>query len=169
MTKGWIKRVKAHDVPVPRTIKEALSKSNKYREFWLNGIRYEFSRMIKMGVFRLMDRTKAKGKKLLKSTWAFRVKPDLNGYCDRFRARLCACGYSQVYGLHFKETFAPTARGESLRVFLLYALMHGHFIGGVDFKSAYLNAYLDYDLFMKPPAGTHLISTNDSPSITSQS
>ena len=161
VTKGWIKQVKARDVPVPRTIKQALDKSNRYRKFWLKGIRYEFHRMIKMGVFRLVNRYKLKGDKLLKSTWSFRVKPDERGFCDRFRARLCACGYSQVYGVHFKETFAPTARGESLRVFLTHALERKLFLGSADFKSAYLNAKLDYDLYMRVPSGTDLISSEE--------
>ena len=40
------------------------------------------------------------------------------------KARLVAQRYSQVEGIDFRETFAPMARLESIRILLAYAAHH---------------------------------------------
>jgi hypothetical protein len=54
----------------------------------------------------------------------FHNKQDEFGVVRRNKARLVAKGYSQVKGLHFKETFAPVARLESINILLAYATHH---------------------------------------------
>lgn len=44
---------------------------------------------------------------------------------ERYKARLVAQGYSQVHGVDYTETVAPTIRRESLRIFLAVAAMLG--------------------------------------------
>jgi hypothetical protein len=41
------------------------------------------------------------------------------------KARLIAQGYSQVEGLDFRETFAPVARLEVIRILLAFAAFKG--------------------------------------------
>jgi hypothetical protein len=41
------------------------------------------------------------------------------------KARLIAQGYSQVEGLDFRETFAPVARLEVIRILLAFAASKG--------------------------------------------
>jgi hypothetical protein len=43
----------------------------------------------------------------------------------RNKAHLVAQGYSQVEGLDFRETFAPVARLESIRILLAFATSKG--------------------------------------------
>jgi hypothetical protein len=57
----------------------------------------------------------------------------------RNKARLVAKGYAQVAGLDFKETFAPVARLESIRILLAYAAHHSFRLFQMDVKSAFLN------------------------------
>jgi hypothetical protein len=58
----------------------------------------------------------------IKNNWVFKVKR--NGI---FRARLVACGYSQVTGVNFQESFAPVIYDVTFRMlkilFLLSALV----------------------------------------------
>ena len=42
----------------------------------------------------------------------------MDGEIERFKARLVARGFSQVQGEDFNETFAPTMRIDTLRIFL---------------------------------------------------
>lgn len=45
----------------------------------------------------------------------FKVKYNLDKFIKRYKAKLVAQKFSQVYGIDYMETFVPTIRGESLR------------------------------------------------------
>jgi hypothetical protein len=49
--------------------------------------------------------------------WVFRNKQDRDGIVVRNKVRLVAQGYTQVKGLDFRETYAPVARLEVIRIF----------------------------------------------------
>ena len=55
----------------------------------------------------------------------FRVKYNFNGSVERFKARLVAQGISQVHGIDYTKSFAPTLYRESLRIFLALAIAWG--------------------------------------------
>lgn len=52
------------------------------------------------------------GQKAIGLKWVFKVKYNPNGSIARFKARLVAQSFSQVNGIDFSETFAPTVRKE---------------------------------------------------------
>ena len=86
----------------------------------------------------------------------FKVKYSPDGSIARFKARLVAQGYSQIPGIDFVETFAPTVRRESLRIYLALCVMLGLAIHQVDIVGAYLESLLDdneFPIYMKPPPG----------------
>ena len=56
------------------------------------------------------------GKKAIGNTWVYKVKKDENGNIERFKARLCAQGFSQRQGIDFDQTFSPVVRIDTLRV-----------------------------------------------------
>jgi len=58
------------------------------------------------------------GRREIGCKWVFKVKYDEAGRIEKFKARLVAQGFSQIRGIDFEETFAPTVRRESLRIFL---------------------------------------------------
>ena len=49
--------------------------------------------------------------------WVFKVKNHKNRQVIRYKARLIAQGFLQVYRVNFRKTFASTVRRESLRMF----------------------------------------------------
>ena len=98
------------------------------------------------------------GRKAIGSKWVFKVKYHPDGSVARFKARLVAQGFSQVQGIDFSETFAPTVRRESLRIYLALCLMLNLFIHQVDIVGAYLESPLgdnELPIFMKLPPGMH--------------
>ncbi len=96
------------------------------------------------------------GQKTIRSKWVFKVKYHPDGSVARFKARLVAQGFSQVPGIDFSETFAPTVRRESLRIYLALCLMLNLFIYQVDIVGVYLESLLgdiEFPIFMKLPPG----------------
>jgi hypothetical protein len=63
-----------------------------------------------------------------------------------------AKGYAQVAGLDFKETFAPVARLESIRI-LAYAAHHSFRLFQMDVKSAFLNRPIKEEVYVEQPPG----------------
>lgn len=97
-------------------------------------------------------------RKAIGSKWVFKVKYHPYGSVHRFKARLVAQGFSQVPGIDFSETFAPTVRRESLRIYLAICLFLNLFIHQVDIVGAYLESALsdnELPIFMKLPPGMH--------------
>jgi hypothetical protein len=58
---------------------------------------------------------------IIGTKWVFKNKQGKDGQVVRNKARLVAQGFSQVEGLNFRETFAPVARLEAIRIFLAFA------------------------------------------------
>ena len=54
--------------------------------------------------------------------WTFTVKYALDGSIERYRARLVAHGFSQLYGVYYEETFAPVAKLKTVQVLLSLAV-----------------------------------------------
>lgn len=98
------------------------------------------------------------GRKTIGSKWVFKVKYHPDSSVARFKARLVAQRFSQVHGIDFSETFAPTVRRELLRIYLALCLMLNLFIHQVDIVGAYLESLLgdnELPIFMKLPPGMH--------------
>ena len=61
-----------------------------------------------------------KGRRCVKIRWVFDIKR--NGI---FRARLVACGYSQVTGEDFTDIFSPVSNDVTFRLLLVAMLIWG--------------------------------------------
>jgi hypothetical protein len=71
----------------------------------------------------------------------------------RNKSRLVAQGYSQVEGLDFRETFAPVARLETIRILLAFAASKGFKLYQMDMKSAFLNDVIQEEVYVRQPPG----------------
>jgi hypothetical protein len=86
--------------------------------------------------------------------FAWKSAPD--GTPERFKARYVAKGFKQIAGLHFGETFAPTATFVSLRLLLTIAAQYQWPVHSFEFVAAYLNSPIDEEIWVKPPKGVTL-------------
>jgi Reverse transcriptase (RNA-dependent DNA polymerase) len=64
---------------------------------------------------------------------------------DKYKARLVARGFTQIYGVDYYETYSPDARLTSFRLMLALATRNGWAINNFDFDQAYLNSKPDND------------------------
>jgi hypothetical protein len=69
------------------------------------------------------------------------------------KSRLVAQGYSQEEGIDYEETFAPVAHLEAIRILLAFSVAKGFILYQMDVKSAFLNGFLDEEVYVKQPPG----------------
>ena len=69
------------------------------------------------------------------------MKYQADGSIKRFKARLVAQGFSQMYRIDYTETFALTIRRESLKIFLAIATMLGMILFQMNVIGAYLESF----------------------------
>ena len=101
----------------PKNVEEALQDSDQ-----INVIHEELNNFTRNKVWTLEERPQ--GVRVIGAKWVFHNKQDDQGVVVRNKARLVAKGFSQVEGLDFRETFAPVARLEAIRILLTYASHH---------------------------------------------
>ena len=100
----------------------------------------ELHQFVRNDVWELVPRPK--GVNVIGTKWIFKNKSDEHGTIIRNKSRLVAQGYTQVEGIDFNETFAPVARLESIRIFLVIASHLNFKLYQMDVKSAFLNGML---------------------------
>ncbi|KAM1027850.1 hypothetical protein ACFX2A_041559 [Malus domestica] len=85
--------------------------------------------------------------------WVFKRKIGVDGNVETYKARLVAKGYRQREGIDYEETFSPVAMIKSIRILLAIAAYHDYEIWQMDMKTAFLNGYLEEELYMTQPKG----------------
>ncbi|GJX46457.1 retrovirus-related pol polyprotein from transposon TNT 1-94 [Tanacetum coccineum] len=90
---------------------------------------------------------------VFRTKWVFRNKLDENGIVSRNKARLVAQGYNQQEGIDYDETYAPVARLESIRILLAYACALDFKLFQMDVKSAFLNGFINEEVYVAQPLG----------------
>ncbi|GJS93818.1 retrovirus-related pol polyprotein from transposon TNT 1-94 [Tanacetum coccineum] len=82
-------------------------------------------------------------------------KVKLNEYGDglKNKARLVTKGYRQEEGINFKESFAPVARIEAIRIFITNAASKNMIIYQMDVKISFLNSELKEEVYISQPKG----------------
>ncbi len=85
---------------------------------WRRAISKEFEEMEAKGVWEKFLKSEIpNGRNCIKNKWVFKTKR--NGI---FRARLVACGYSQIPGVDFQESYAPVINDVTFRILLVTML-----------------------------------------------
>jgi hypothetical protein len=84
---------------------------------------------------------------------SFKIKQGEDGEVVRNKARLVAQVYSQVEGLDFRETFAPVACLEAIRILLSFATPKGFKLYQMDVKSAFLNGVIQEEVYVRQHLG----------------
>jgi len=130
----------------PKLVGEALEDSN-----WINAMHEELNQFARNEVWTLVPRSKEMN--VIGTKWVFKNKIDKQGVIVRNKARLVAKGYNQEEGIDFGETYASVARLEAVRLLLAYACLKGFRLHQMDVKSAFLNGFIDEEVYLSQPPG----------------
>ncbi|KAJ5124616.1 Reverse transcriptase RNA-dependent DNA polymerase [Penicillium bovifimosum] len=118
------------------------------KDKWLVAAHKELARHNLNGTWRLLPRTKAKGRKPLTLRWVFKIKHD-----GTYKARLVARGFRQIKDQDFHEVYAVVAKPMSFKLFVAIAASKGWPIHHVDITTAFLYAELKEPIEIKLPEG----------------
>ena len=78
---------------------------------------------------------------------------DENGIIVRNKERLVAQGFNQEEGINYKETFAPVARLEAIRMLLAFACFKDFVLYQMDVISAFLNGFINEEVYVEQLPG----------------
>ena len=111
----------------------------------------EFNSLVKNKTWELSELPAHK--KTLGGRWIFALKKDENGEIVKYKARYVAKGFNRIFGSDYLETFAPTAKLSSICMLLALSTHFHCEVFQLDVSSAYLNADLEEDVYVKQPPG----------------
>ena len=80
--------------------------------------------------------------------WIYNIKHVVDGSIDKYKARFVARGFSQKEGIHYEETFAPTARYTTIRYLVSLAATMGWNIHQMNVKATFLNGTIDKEVIL---------------------
>lgn len=86
----------------------------------------------------------------------YRIKRNSNGTMVRFKARLVANRFFQVFGEDFARSFAPIAMVVTVRVIFAIVAQNKWFIHQLDINNTFLHDILGEDIYLTPHPGYKL-------------
>nr|GEY27150.1 retrotransposon protein, putative, Ty1-copia subclass [Tanacetum cinerariifolium] len=120
-------------------------------EKWLNAINVEMQSMKYNEVWVLVELPP--NGKTVGSKWLFKKKTDMDGNVHIYKACLVAKGYTQTPWIDYEETFSPVADIRAIRILIAIAVYYDYEIWQMDVKNAFLNGYLNEEVYMEQPEG----------------
>ena len=112
----------------------------------------EFDGLVAAGTFAGVEEI-PEGCNIVNTKWPYKLKGDSHGMVDRANVRMVALGYSQVEGVDYFETFAPTSFGTSDRFVAAMACKLYWDLRRLDVDQAFIQSEMDTDIYwVCPPA-----------------
>lgn len=130
----WSTAAEAVEAAEPATYRAARLRGDW--PFWRTAIEEELAAQAKNQTWKVVKRPVSA--RTIKAKWVFKLKTDEEGNPVRYKARLVARGDLQRAHLDYAETFSPTARWPTIRMFLAAANAEQLEIAQMDVKTAFL-------------------------------
>lgn len=139
------------EADTPVSFADAMAREPAEAAAWLEAMEAEMDAHRRNGTWTLVDALPV-GRKAIGSKWVLVRKPQANG-ATLLKARLTAKGFAQRAGVDYTETFAPTLKYTTFRFLLIDAAARDRELMQMDVKTAYLNAPMEEEVYMRQPEG----------------
>nr|GEU61422.1 hypothetical protein [Tanacetum cinerariifolium] len=106
----------------------------------------ELHQFDRLDVWELVDRPLCKN--VINMKWLWKNKHDEENTVIRNKSRFVTKGYAQKEGVNFKESFAPVARSEAVRLFIVYAALKSFNVYQMDIKTTFLYGALKEEVYV---------------------
>lgn len=137
------------DESLPSMYEEALKRDDGVK--WLEAMKFEFESLSKIGTWESVE--PPQGRKAVQTKWVFSLKRDGRGMVMRFKARMVAKWFSQIYGIDFFEVFSPVSHHATIQLMFAFAVLFGWKWIMLDVKKAFVNASLEEEINIAQPSG----------------
>nr|GEY19692.1 retrovirus-related Pol polyprotein from transposon TNT 1-94 [Tanacetum cinerariifolium] len=130
----------------PKNFKQAMSEPS-----WIDAMQEEIHEFERLQVWELvscLDKVL-----LIKLKWIYKVKTNEFGGVLKNKARLVSQGFRQEDGIDFKESFAPVAIIEAIRIFIANVAHKNMTIYQMDVKMSFLNGKVKEEVYVSRPEG----------------
>ena len=122
---------------------------------WQKAIEVELNTLKNTGTWEIVERPP--NVNIVNLKWVFHVKKDTNRSISKWKARLIACGFTQVYGVDYFEMFTPVTKLVLIQSILAIAACNNWDITMFDFHGTYLNGQLNKDIYMEQPPDYEMV------------
>ena len=91
------------------------------------------------------------GCKVISSHWVFKVKHNMDGSVEHYKACLITKGFSQCPGFNYFETFVSIAKFVAIYAILMLSVLKDFYLGSMDISYMFINRDLDTVVYMEQP------------------
>jgi hypothetical protein len=137
-------------VTMQETNKELLEGSDGAH--WKQANDSEFESLKQKNVFEIVPRSSINSDRVHKYKMINVVKTNHDD-TKRYKSRCVLAGWSMRKDIDYHETFSPTVKQESFKTCIVVAVQKNLEVHHIDYKTAYLNADMDTDVYMEIPEG----------------
>tara|TARA_B110000037_G_C17122776_1_gene506603 strand:- start:2707 stop:5415 length:2709 start_codon:yes stop_codon:yes gene_type:complete len=144
-------------IPIPNNYDEAMA--SKFAHKWKEAMEREIRELLGRKTWESVE--VPRGRKATRSRWVYAIKYHSDGTIERFKARFVVCGYSQIHGVDYEQSFSSTMRATTFRTLLALAAHRGLRAEHLDISNAFCQADIDgSNIWVQPPRGFEHLCRN---------
>jgi hypothetical protein len=143
----------------PTTYLQAIRSPQSHE--WTQAMRDEYDSLVANDTWILVPRPA--GANIIGGKWVYKTKLDAQGKPIRYKARYVAKGFKQVQGVDYYDTYSPVTRMTSIRTLLAIAALEDWDLESMDVDTAFLNAKVEEEVFVRQPEGFEQMDTKGRP------
>ncbi len=135
----------------PQTMEKALKGEDAKK--WEITMQEEYDSLVVNNTWSLLPLPKSR--KPISCKWVFKIKHEVDGEIEHYKARLVARGFTQTFGIDYNKTFALIAKFVSIHCIITLATIEDMEIHQMDIKTTFFNGDFEEEIYMDNSKDSH--------------